>query len=101
MLHIFRNKPRSIVIVAAVVVALLLICMLLITLSQMSSLNQSAQKLQAQIAEQCNKQVKLEELKQFMQTDEYVKRWAENNGKMSGEDILWIVENLDKLSSNN
>lgn len=101
MLYIFRNKAKSIVIVAAIVVALLLICMLLITLSQMSSLNQSAQKLQAQIAEQCDKQIELNKLLQFMQTDEYVKLWAENNGKMSGEDILWIVENIDKLVSDN
>lgn len=94
MMRTFRNKPISILIVAAIVLLLVLVCMLLITLAQMSSLNQSAERLQAQIEAAEGKKVDLEELKQFMQTDEYVKRWAENNGRMSSEDILWIAEQL-------
>lgn len=97
MNHIFRNKKISILIVAAIVLALVLVCMLLITLSQMSSLNQRAAYLQTRIKEQCDKQVELSELLQFMQTDEYVKRWAENNGRMDADDILWIS---DKLGNN-
>lgn len=100
MPYVFRNKKISILIVAAIVLALLLICMLLITLSQMSSLNQSATRLQAQIAEQCDKKVEIEELLEFMKTPEYVKRWAENNGKMNKDDILWIVQEIDKSSNN-
>lgn len=96
MIRIFRSKKLSILIVAAAVLALLLICMLLITLSQITSLNQSAERLQAQIIEQSGKQVELNELLQFMQTDEYVKRWAENNGRMDKNDILWIADQIGK-----
>lgn len=96
MMRVFRNKKISILIVAAAIVVLLLVCMLLITLSQLSSLNQNAAHLQAQIKEQCDKEIELNELLQFMQTDEYVRRWAENNGRMDKDDILWIVDEIGK-----
>lgn len=95
MMHMFRNKKISVLIVAAIVLALLLICMLLITLSQKSSIEQSAKRLQAQIEEQCSQQVELNELLQFMQTEEYVKRWAESNGRMDKDDILWIANQIN------
>lgn len=98
MSYVFRNKKISILIVAAIALALILVCMLLTTLCQMSSLNQSAEKLKAQIKAESDKEVELNKLLEFMQTDEYVKRWAENNGRMSKDDILWIAE---QLSSNN
>lgn len=96
MMRVFRNKKVSILIVAAALVALMLVCMLLITLSQLSSLNRNAQRLQAQIVEVTDQKVDLEELKEFMKTDEYVKRWAENNGRMNADDILWIKDKLSK-----
>lgn len=95
MIRLFRSKKISILLVTAVVVVLLLVCMLLVTLSQMTSLNQSAVRLQAKIAEELDKQVELKDLIQFMQTEEYVKRWAENNGRMDKDDILWIVNQLN------
>lgn len=96
MPYVFRNKKISILIIAAVVLVLILVCMLLIFLSQMSSFNRNAEKLQAQIAEATNQEVELNELLQFMQTDEYVKLWAENNGRMSRDDILWIAKQLSE-----
>ena len=95
MMHLFRNKKISVLIVAATVLALLLVCILLITLSQMASLNQRAEKLQAQIAEQLNQQVELNALLEFMKTDEYVKLLAENNGRMASDDILWIANQIN------
>lgn len=96
MLRMFRNKKLSILAVAAIALLLVLVCMLLITLCQISSLNQSAQRIQAEIKKECDKEVELNELLHFMQTDEYVKLWAENNGRMDKNDILWII--ADKLS---
>ena len=95
MIRIFRSKKIAVLIVAAAVVALLLVCMLLITLSQMSSLNQSAVNLQNQIEKLNGKKIELNDLLEFMKTDEYVKRWAENNGRMSEDDILWIADQLN------
>lgn len=94
MMHVFRNKKISILIVAAIVVALLLVCILLITLSQMTSLNQRAEKLVALIAESREQGAATQELIERMKTDAYVIRWAESNGRISSEDILWISEHL-------
>ncbi len=95
MIRIFRSKKIAVLIVAAAVVALLLVCMLLITLSQMSSLNQSAVNLQNQIEKLNGQKIELNDLLEFMKTDEYVKRWAENNGRMSEDDIRWIADQLN------
>ena len=95
MIRIFRSKKIAVLIVAAAVVALLLVCMLLITLSQMSSLNQSAVNLQNQIEKLNGQKIELNDLLELMKTDEYVKRWAENNGRMSEDDILWIADQLN------
>ena len=95
MIRIFRSKKIAVLIVAAAVVALLLAWMLLITLSQMSSLNQSAVNLQNQIEKLNGQKIELNDLLEFMKTDEYVKRWAENNGRMSEDDILWIADQLN------
>ena len=95
MIRIFRSKKIAVLIVAAAVVALLLVCMLLITLSQMLSLNQSAVNLQNQIEKLNGQKIELNDLLEFMKTDEYVKRWAENNGRMSEDDILWIADQLN------
>ena len=94
MTHVFRNKKISILIVAAIALALVLVCMLLITLCQMSSLNQSAEKLKAKIEEVSGKEIELRDLLNFMQTEEYVRWWAENNERMSADDILWLVDKL-------
>ena len=94
MNRMFRNKKISILLVAAALVLLILVCMLLITLTQLTALNQRAERLQAQIKEECAKEVEVKDLIEFMQTPEYVKRWAENNGRISKDDILWIAEQL-------
>lgn len=94
MMRMFRNKKISVLIVAAAMVVLLLVCILLITLTQMSSLNQRAEKLQSLIDESKKQGEATQELIEYMKTDEYVKDWAERNNRISKEDILWIVENI-------
>lgn len=98
MIRTFRNKKLSVLIVAAIALLLVLVCMLLITLAQMSSLDQNAKWLQAEIEAKCQQKVDLEALKEYMQSDEYVKLWAENNDRMSQNDILWII--VDQLDNN-
>ncbi len=92
--HVFRNKKLAILTVAAIMIVLLLACMLLATLTQMTALNQRAEMLKAQIKQLCDKEVELKDLLEFMKTDEYVKLWAENNGRMSSDDIRWIANQV-------
>lgn len=94
MIRMFRSKKISVLIVAAIVLALLLICMLLAMLSQWTSLKQRAERLKVQIQEQAGKEVELNDLLDFMKSDEYVRRWAESNGRMSQDDIRWMAEHL-------
>lgn len=94
MSHMFRNKKISILLVALTLIVLILLCMLLTTLTQWSSLNQRAEKLQSLIDESKRQGEATQELIDFMQTDEYVKRWAENNGRISKDDILWIAQQV-------
>lgn len=94
MSHMFRNKKISILLVALTLVVLILLCMLLITLTQMSSLKQRTEKLQSLIDESKKQGEATQELIEFMKTDEYVKRWAESNGRISKDDILWITNNV-------
>lgn len=92
--HVFRNKKLAILTVAAIMIVLLLACMLLATLTQMTALNQRAEMLKAQIKQLFDKEVELKDLLEFMKTDEYVKLWAENNGRMSSDDIRWIANQV-------
>ncbi len=92
--HVFRNKKLAILTVAAIMIVLLLACMLLATLTQMTALNQRAEMLKARIKQLCVKEVELKDLLEFMKTDEYVKLWAENNGRMSEDDIRWIANQV-------
>ena len=94
MNHIFRKKINSILMVAAALILLILVCILLISLTQMSSLNQRAEKLQSLIDESKRQGEATQELIEFMKTDEYVKRWAESNGRISQDDIVWILNNV-------
>ena len=80
--------------VAAALILLILVCILLISLTQMSSLNQRAEKLQSLIDESKRQGEATQELIEFMKTDEYVKRWAESNGRISQDDIVWILNNV-------
>ena len=92
--HMFRNKKLAILLVALTLVVVILVCMLLITLTQCSSLNQRSETLQAQIKDACDKEVEITKLIEFMQTPEYIKLWAENNGRISKDDILWIAQQV-------
>ena len=56
----------------------------------MSSLNASAEELNNLIQQAKVDETKMEELLEYMKTNEYVKEWAKNHDRISGDDITWI-----------
>lgn len=94
MQRIFRNKWISALIVTAVLVPVLLACMLLVTLSQRASLNQRVATLNEMIEDAYSRQQVTDELLQYMQTDEYVMKWAQEHEMIPSEYSSWLSEQM-------
>ncbi|MCX4285982.1 MAG: hypothetical protein OSJ68_01600 [Clostridia bacterium] len=95
MERIFYNKKISIMFVAAMLVLLLLVCMLLTTLTQMASMNQRVKDLDALIKRAKADETAKQELIEYMKTDEYVMKWAEQTGRIPKDDISWVKDNIE------
>ena len=96
MSRIFYRKSTSIAFVAAMLILVLLVCMLLVTLMQMSSLKQRAEKLNEMIAAARQDEQKLQELIDYLKTDDYVREWAENHNRINSDDITWLNDHIPK-----
>ena len=80
--------------VAALLVILLLTCILLVFLTQMSSLKAQEDVLIERIQQARNDKEAYEKLLQDRDTIDYVRKWAEEHGKISDEDVQWLKDNL-------
>ena len=89
MERIFYRKTTSILFVTAILVLLMLVCMLLVLLTQMSSLNAKLEEYEDMIQKANDRLITQEELLEYMKSNEYVKKWAEQNGKILNTDIQW------------
>lgn len=99
MNKMFYKRSTAILFVALTLILVLLVCMLLVTLMQMSSLNARVDKLNQLIEAYKNDQIELNELKEYLQSDEYVKKWAVENGRVQQEDIVWIEQQISQQSN--
>ncbi|MCM1195243.1 MAG: hypothetical protein NC099_06005 [Corallococcus sp.] len=93
--RIFYSKKTSILFVVAMLILLLLICMLLITLTQMASMNNKVEYFEKLIDESKANGQATQELLDYMQTNDYVREWAERYNMISSDDQRWIEENLN------
>ena len=94
MERIFYKKSTAAIFVAAILVLVLLVCMLLVTLTQMSSLNARVERLQTLIDEAKEKNEVTKELLEYLQSDDYVRKWAEEHERINQDDISWLEKNL-------
>lgn len=99
MSRIFYKKSTSIAFVAAMLILVLLVCMLLVTLMQLSNLRQRADKLNQMIAAAKEDAQSKQELIDYLKTDEYVRKWAEEHNRISGDDITWLDQNVPQDNS--
>ncbi len=93
MSKLFYKKSTAIAVITALLILVLLVCMLLVTLMQMSSLNQRAERLEELIAEAREQETITQELAEYLKTDDYVRKWAEEHGRIKGDDITWLEKN--------
>ena len=94
MERLFYRKTTAAIFVAAILILVLLLCMLLVTLTQMSSLNARAEELNNLIQQAKADETKMQELLEYMKSNEYVKEWAEKHDRISEEDISWVEKKL-------
>ncbi len=99
MNKMFYKRSTAILFVALTLILVLLVCMLLVTLMQMSSLNARADKLNQLIEAAKEDESRLNELKEYLQSDEYVKKWAVENGRVQQEDIVWVEQHISQQSN--
>lgn len=71
-------------------ILVLLVCMLLVSLTQMTSLKQRQAKLTTLIEQAKQDEAKLQELNEYLQSDEYVRDWAEKNDRIEKDEDTWI-----------
>ena len=90
--RIFYRKTTSILFVTAILVLLILACMLLVSLTQLSALNARVDELTALIDRAKEDVEAKNELLEYMQSNDYVRKWAEANGRISAEDVQWLEE---------
>ena len=90
---IFHRKITSVLFVTAMLVLLVLVCMLLVSLTQLSSLNAKADVLNQKIQKAQEDQAYMEELLDYMKSNDYVRKWAEDHDRINQDDIKWLNEN--------
>lgn len=90
--HIFCDKKLSILFVAGTLLLVILVCMLFTTLTQKAAMTERVAVLQSKIDKYKKQGADLTEFIEYLGTNEYVERWAENNGYINLEDINWIQE---------
>ena len=90
---IFHRKSTAILFVTAILVVLILACMLLVFLTQLAALNARVDEMQAKIEDYKQQVITKEELLEYMQSNDYVRKWAEERGKISPDDINWVYDN--------
>ena len=88
--RIFYRKTTSILFVTAILVVLILVCMLLVSLMQLSALNAQADALNEKIQQADGDREALEKLLEDMDSIDYVIKWAEENGRISKDDVKWL-----------
>ena len=88
----FYKKSLAILTVAAAVVLIFLLCMLLITLTQLSSLKQTAEKLTAMVEQAKSDESAKQELLNYRNTDRYVIEWAIRMNLIP-EDVINYIQN--------
>ena len=93
MERIFYKKWTSILFVVAILVVVLLLCLLLTNLVQLSALNDRVETLQGLIDDARAKGEATEELLEFLKSDDYVRQWAEQQGRLDKDDIVWLKDN--------
>ena len=92
MERIFYKKSTAILFIAAILVVVLLLCALLTTLVQLSAVKERIARFEELLAEAGDTIEERQRMLEYLQTDDYVRKWAEANGRLNEKDIQWLEE---------
>ena len=92
MTRIFYKKWTAIMFVAALLVLVLLVCLLLTSLVQMSALKDRIATFERLYEAAQTEAGDREEYLRYLQSDAYVRWWAEQQGRLKDEDLIWLKE---------
>lgn len=92
MEKLFYKKWSAILTVFAILLIVILLLVLLTGLTQLAMLDARAKRLQVLVEECKNNRDNKQALYEFQQTDEYIRKWAEEHDYISRDDILFIEE---------
>ena len=93
MEKLFYKKWSAILTVAAILLVAILLCVLLTFLTQKATLEPRAEELKGLIDAAKKSAEDKQALVEYLKTNEYVRKWAEDNGYIDSNDILFIEEN--------
>lgn len=94
--RIFYKKSTATIFIAAILILVLLLCALLITLVQMSAVKDRIAKFEQLLSDAEKGIIDRQQMREYLKSDDYVRKWAEENGRINDEDILWLQENAAK-----
>ncbi len=88
-MSIFTKRKLTYALLILAVLLVLLVLILLTVLAQMSSINSELERLQ-QLIDNANADADATaELVEYMQSNEYICQWAEENGMILPDDLDW------------
>lgn len=91
-MNIFTNKKLTYGLMTLAVVMVLLVLILLTYLAQLASINAELARLEELIALAETDAEALEELQEYISSNEYICQWAEDNNLTLPGDLVWQPE---------
>ena len=89
MERIFYKKWSAALFIAAILIVVLLLCMLLVNLIQLSSAKERIATFEQLLKDVEEGKIEREKLLEFLKSDDYVRQWAEQHGKISRDEVSW------------
>lgn len=90
MEKLFYKKWSAILTVVAILLIVILLLVLLTGLTQLAMLKPRIAKLEQLVKEGGDKVQENKALLEYYKTDEYIRKWAEDHGYISKDDVLFI-----------
>ena len=93
MERIFYKKWTAAIFVAAILVVVLLLCLLLVNLVQFQAAKDRIARFEELLKQAGETIEERQELLEYLQSDDYVREWAEKHDRINQDDITWLEKN--------
>ena len=93
MERIFYKKSTAAIFVAAILLVVLLLCLLLVNLVQLQEAKERIARFEQLLKEAGDTIEERQEMLEYLQSDDYVREWAERHDRINQDDITWLEKN--------